>query len=260
MQEAREAKVKSFDYGVARQKLLFAIEQQKQALAELVARQQQQSTVRRTSLVSAQVAADKAQQKVDELRDDLEAFEFDAPFDGIAYAGEFLQGRWKDANPRLLREDEKLPAGQVIMTLIPKDKLRFVLEVPEDKLRWISAGLKVQVIPTGLPDASSTATCGDLPPAGVMREREQFFLIPAALDTVDPRLRPGQKATARIDLNLTDVLVVPVTAVSKDRVKIVGPDGESRWQGVVTGATDGEMIEIYSGLKEGDEIFTRASK
>lgn len=260
MQESRETKVKDFDYTVARQKLVFAIEQQRQQLAELTAKHQQQSAVRKTSLASAQAAEERAQQKVGDLKTDLESFEVTAPFDGVAFVGEFVQGRWKDPNPKLLRPDEKLPAGQTVMTIVPEGKLRLVLEVPEAKLSTIEPGLTVRVLPMGLPDAVTEGTTAAPAAAGVYREREQYFHTPVTLSKVHPRLAPGQRATARFDVQAEDVLLVPAGAVSKGRVQVRTADDAFEWRDVVIGYSDGEMTEIRDGLREGDVVRAEAGK
>ncbi len=260
MQEAKETKVRQFDYTVARQKLVFAIEQQRQQLAELLAKQQQQGTIRKTSLTSAQAAADKAEQKVNELKEDVAAFDVEAPFDGVAFAGEFVQGRWKDANPKALRAEEKVGPGPTILTVVPQGKLRLVLEVPESKLGFLKADSKMRVIANGFPDAACEGTLISVPMVPVTRERDQFFPTSVALSRIDPRLAPAQRATARIDVNLEDVLVVPASAVSNGRVKVRGADDKTTWRNVVTGVSDGDVVEIREGLKEGEEVLTKAAK
>jgi multidrug resistance efflux pump len=258
MQEAREGKVKGFDYNVARQKLEFAIEQQKQQLAELAAKQQQQSALRKTALAGAQQAAERAQMKFDDLKKDLDAFAVEAPFDGVALAGEFNLGRWHNANPKVLRADEKLQPGQVVMTLVPAGKLRLMLEVPENKLQFVKFDAQVRVIPTGAPEAATEGTVGKVPTVAVTRDRDTFFATPVTLAKVDPRLAPAQRATAQIAVEAKNVLVVPASAVSKNRVKVKTADDKSEWRDVITGYSDGESIEIREGLSEGEQVFTKA--
>lgn len=70
----------------------------------------------------------------------------------------------------------------------------------------------------------------------------------------------GSPATIAIDAGTaTGVLVLPVTAVdgktSPGRVWVVGPDGSDVETPVELGITDGVMIEIKSGLQEGQEVL-----
>jgi HlyD family secretion protein len=259
MQEAKETKVRAFDYSVARQKLVFGIEQQKQQLDALMARQQQQSIIRRTAMVSAQVAADKAQTKADELTEDLAGFEVNAPFDGVVYGGEFNQGRWPNVHPKSLRKNEKLAASQVVLTVVPAGELRLVLDVPEAKLQFIEPGMRLRVIPLAVPDARTTGSAAAPASSGVIRENNLVYPMFVALSDVDPRLAPGQKGIARIDVEAKDVLVVPASAISKGRVKVRMPDGRTLWRDVVSGYSDGELTEIRQGLEEGDEVVTKVA-
>ncbi len=260
MQEARETKVKAFDYNLHRMKYTFGVEQQKQALAELTAKQAHAAVTRKTAMTSAQIALDKAQAKFDELKEDQTQFMAEAPFDGVVFAGEFQQGRWPGAaNPKALRKDEKLAPGAVALTLVPAGKLRLVIDVPENKLQYVKPDMKLRVIPLVAPDAATTGTCGTPSAAPVMKDNMQAYATPVTLEKVDPRLAAGQKATARLDVDASDVLLVPASAVSKGRVKVKTSDGKTQWRDVITGHTDGEVIEIRDGLKEGEEVVTKVN-
>jgi hypothetical protein len=260
MQEAREGKVKGFDYNVQRQKLLFAIEQQKQALAELSAKQAQSAVTRKTALVGAQMALDKAQTKFDELKEDQVQFATEAPFDGVVYAGEFQQGRWPAAaNPRALRKDEKVQPGAVALTLVPAGKLRLTIDVPENKLQYVKPDMKLRVIPLVATDAVTTGTIGAPSASPINKDNMQAYPTPVALEKLDPRLAAGQRATARIDVEATNVLLVPSSALSKGRVKVRTADGKTQWRDVITGHSDGDVTEIRDGVTEGEQVITKVN-
>jgi membrane fusion protein (multidrug efflux system) len=70
----------------------------------------------------------------------------------------------------------------------------------------------------------------------------------------------GMAATMRIDAGVAqDVLVVPVTAVQgavqKGNVWIVGDDGSQEERAVTLGLTDGELVEVRDGLREGEQVL-----
>ena len=48
--------------------------------------------------------------------------------------------------------------------------------------------------------------------------------------------------------------------MQRGRVRVPGENDKDAWKNVVCGASDGESIEIKSGLNEGDEIFPKAIK
>jgi multidrug efflux pump subunit AcrA (membrane-fusion protein) len=194
------------------------------------------------------------------LKSDLESMTVHAPFDGVVYYGQLSQGSWQNANPRSLRVGEKLSSAQVIMTLVQPGKHKLIVDVPEAKLSWIKPGAPARVVPVALPDAASDGKCAEAAPSGQPKDGGQAFQTSIELASVDARLAPGMKATARIDAgSATDVLVVPVSAVHKGRVKLYR-DGKDEWHDVVVGRSDGELVEIRSGLSEGDHVLTKAEK
>jgi hypothetical protein len=136
-----------------------------------------------------------------------------------------------------------------------------VIDVPEAKTGMLKSGSEARIVPTALSEASCTGTCGTPAPTGYPKEAGTVFPTPVELSSVDPRLMPGEKGAAHIDLgSMKDVLVVPTTAVQRGRVRVQGEDGKDSWKNVTCGASDGESIEIKSGLNEGDEIFAKAAK
>ncbi len=258
--EARAGKVKGFDYPVARQKLTLDIDEEKQKLAQLKAQQESQRILRKTAIGSARLALEKAEAKLAELKSDLEALTVHAPWDGTLYYGQLVSGGWQNANPRLLRAGEKVAAGQVLMTLSQPGKLRVVVDVPESKVSWIKPGMPARIVPVALPDAAGAGSCGEPVPCGTPREGSQAFQVAIEPASVDPGLLPGMKVAVRIDAGtVRDALVVPVAAVSKGRVE-VHADGKDVWREVVTGKSDGELIEIRQGLNEGDRVLAKAGK
>jgi multidrug efflux pump subunit AcrA (membrane-fusion protein) len=258
--EQREGKVKNFDYVNARQRLVFAIEQEKQQLAQLKATQEQQRILRKTAVVSARMAAEKAEKKLSELREDVEHFTVTASTDGVVYFGQISGGSWQNSGPKALRVGEKATAGQVVMTIARPGKMKLVADIPEAKLNWISPGSEARVVPTAMPDSTVTAKCADISPTASKGEGGQGYQAKFDLPTLDPRLTPGMKATVRIDAGtVNDVLIVPLTAVSKGRVK-VKQDGKEVWRDVVIGKSDTDNVEIRQGLKEGDLVISKGGK
>jgi multidrug efflux pump subunit AcrA (membrane-fusion protein) len=260
IQEQREGKVKNFDYVNARQRLNYAIESEKQQLAQLKAAQDHQRILRKTTVVTARLATDKADKKVNDLRADLDVFAVHAPADGVIYFGQLTGGSWQNSGPKALRVGEKAASGQVVMTLVRPSKMRLVVEVPEAKLNWIAPGSEAHVVPNALPDATVTAKCAEISPTPAKGDAGGGYQARFDVPAIDARVLPGMKATVRIDAGTAkDVLVVPVSAVSKGRVK-VKEDGKDVWRDVVIGKSDSENVEIKQGLKEGELVVSKGGK
>jgi multidrug efflux pump subunit AcrA (membrane-fusion protein) len=260
MSEWREGKVKNFDYTIARQRLIYGIEAEKQQLAQLKAQQDLQRVQRKTALASARMGLEKAEVKVNELKSDAEAFAVSAPADGVVYYGQLTGGSWQNSGPKAVRSGEKITAGNVVMTLAQPGRLRLVVDIPESKVSWVSGGSEARISPVALPELATTGKCQDIAPVGGAREGGQGFVSHFDVPLRDPKLLPGMKASVRIDGGTSnDVLVVPTSAITKGRVKVKEDDKEV-WRDVVVGRSEGESTEIRHGLKEGELVITKVSK
>jgi multidrug efflux pump subunit AcrA (membrane-fusion protein) len=73
-----------------------------------------------------------------------------------------------------------------------------------------------------------------------------------------PLLRTGLYGLARFPLAQKESITVPQTAMVQrgqlTGVYIVGPDGTVRFRIVTTGKTSEGMVEVLSGINEGDEV------
>jgi multidrug efflux pump subunit AcrA (membrane-fusion protein) len=261
MFQDRATKTTEFDHANAKQKLTYAIEQQKQAAAQLQAAQDQAKVARQTAQTTAKLTLDKAQQKYDELKGDREALTVKAPFDGVVLYGQLRQGAWQNADPNLLRVGEKVAPSAVLMTVFTPGKLKLNVDVPESKVAYVTAGTACRVVPVALPEAATAATCKQPSPSGKATDAGQAFATTIELSSVDARLLPGERASVHMDAKeAKDVLTVPLAAVSRGRVRVKGADGKDEFRDVVTGLAGDELIEIKSGLKEGDELYPKAAK
>src|SRR5205814_10274444 len=133
--------------------------------------------------------------------------------------------------------------------------------VPEAKSGMLKTGVQARVVPAALSEAASMGSCGAPSPTGFPKEPGQVFATPVDFLDVDPRLMPGEKGSAHIELGtVKDTLLAPLTAVQRGRVRVPGADGKDSWKDVVCGVSDSEKIEIKSGLNEGGEIYPKAAK
>jgi multidrug efflux pump subunit AcrA (membrane-fusion protein) len=216
--------------------------------------------LRKSAVVSARLNVEKAETKVAELKADLEQLTVRAPHEGVVYYGQLAQGVWQNANPKSLRIGEKLTAGQVVLTLARPGAMRLVVDVPETRVGWIQPGMVARIVPLAYPDAATSGKCQLPLPVGQPKEGALAYQMAIETGSVDPRLLAGMKAAARIDAGRAEnVLVVPLSAVSKGRVKL-RIDGKDEWRDVITGRSDGQHIEIRSGLKQGDQVLTKVGK
>ncbi|CAN5634813.1 hypothetical protein BH09PLA1_BH09PLA1_33190 [soil metagenome] len=265
MAEARMDKTKSNDWEVYHSKFVNAVDQQEQALDRLIAQQAQGKILRQTALIGTKLALDAAEEKLDNLNADLEFFAIKSPEKMTYFYGQLVSGSWQNNNPRALRSGARIAfhppqAPSVVhMTGFAPDKLRLVADIPESKSLQVEPGLKVQVIPTALPQTlleGKTSARSVIPNPG-----GSSYSLPIDLPSIPEKLETGMKASVKIEApKEANVLVIPTSAVKDQKVWKHEADGTDKSVEIITGRTDGEMVEIVSGLKAGDEILKDGKK
>jgi multidrug efflux pump subunit AcrA (membrane-fusion protein) len=265
-------RVTTFESTVHKQQVSQALDKQTQTVAQLEASQVQAQALRDTSLVSAKAAADEAHKKLDELKHDREVFAITSPIDGVVVYGSFAHKAWTETDPKKLAADEKITPDQVVMTVVAPKKLRVRAEWPEAQLESYSAGEKVKVTPTALPEISYDGTTEPMAIIGTGKGDAQVFdVVVDLLGSVDDRLSPGFKASVNLDGGrIDDALLVPASAVWRGKVWVRKPTPEGaaaketppndEMRAVVVGRSDGRMVQIKSGLNEGELVLTQAKR
>jgi multidrug efflux pump subunit AcrA (membrane-fusion protein) len=265
MTEERAEKTRKNDYDVSHTRIEEGVEQQKQAMDRLKATQAQAKVARQGALNGAKLASEAGDERLANIKGDLDQFTIRAPQSMTVFYGGLSNGAWSNNNPRLLRPGEKIilnpghlpPAVQ--MTGFTPGKLKFVADVPEEKVLLIERGQKVMITPTALPQASIDGNAGDLPKAAA--SGGSSFDVPVELNSVDPKIEPGMRGNAKFANGHDEkVLLVPNTAIRDKKVWLHQSDGTDKEVEVTTGRSDNDNTEIKSGLNEGDQVLTTAKK
>lgn len=256
MQQERRDKIKGFDYPITRQRTLDGVEQTKLALAGVKAAQEQAAVQRAAGLLAGKTVVEQAAKKLAELKEDSTQFQIKSPHDGILVYGNQVDGQWTGGDPRPFKVGEKLPAGQVLMRVYQPGKLRLALTLPETQAFWVEQGQRARVTPAATPQTSYDARTSAVEPQN--KGQALAFIVNVDLDRADGRLLPGMKATVVIDAGkANDVLLIPLTAVNAGKVQVKQKDGTIVEKSVKLGRTDGQQVELKSGLKEGDEVVKK---
>lgn len=160
-----------------------------------------------------------------------------------------------------VRLGETVATGQVIAHIIQDTSVLIEARVPESDIVKVGMGMKAKITF----DAFSTSDVFDgevveIEPSATVVQNVVSYIVKFRLDSSDDRLKEGM--TANIDIETAKregILTVPFRALSKSagityaEVK----HGENTFEKVVvtTGLEGDEgVIEILSGLKEGDEV------
>ena len=116
--------------------------------------------------------------------------EIRAPFDGVVVSGDLSQ-----------KIGATVERGQELFKVAPLDGWRVVMEVDERDLAEIEPGQAGRLRLASLPDLPLAYTVDRITPISDQREGRNFFRVDAALEEVDPRLRPSMEGVARTDVD-----------------------------------------------------------
>lgn len=192
---------------------------------------------------------------IDEL---IEACSIHASGAGLVVYEEFL-----GANPRRkVRVGDRVYSTQGILTIPEVDRMIVETSVSEAEVRRVQTGQSATVRAEAFPDLELTGTVsrvGTLASTSINRpfDEKRFDLI-IALDQAPAELRPEMSARADIVVGSKQgVLAVPITALFEDQgrsvVYVLGDSGlETR--SVEPGAASAQLVEIVSGLNEGERV------
>jgi len=150
------------------------------------------------------------------------------------------------------------PLGEVVDT----SRVKVVMPVPEKDVRFIHVGDQVEMVIEAMAD-------------GVRRGKVIFvkqvadpvtltFPVHVEVANADGRIRPGM--IAKVDLvrrRFEEAVAVNIFCVrrhEKGYRVFVEQDGAARVRNVVTGVFDGQMVQIVSGLAEGDRLIVRGQR
>lgn len=136
-------------------------------------------------------------------------------------------------------------------------KLVAYLRIPQTELSKFSAGNQADVRVDSMPGTSFRATIARISPT--IDARNGTFRVTAYLDNADFHLAPGMFARFSIAYaKHSDAMLVPKSAIvndDNDNVVYVVEDGSAIRRAVTIGIESADMIEILSGLNEGEKII-----
>jgi len=229
------------------------LERLKQRSAGQIAQSEADLTARKRTLAMQQ-------EKLDELKKQMEVTKIYAPTDGLvvystgsSYSGVLIE---EGASVRFRQEIIKLP-----------DITQMVIEirVHESHITKIRPGQTAYITIDSMPDLrlkGRVYKVAVLPDSSSRFYNPTLKVYPTEVLIEDPlpsELKPGVSGRAEVVItNLQNVLAVPLQAVASvkgEQVCFVGRGPVPRKVPVEVGLYNDKFIEIKSGLKEGDEML-----
>jgi len=144
-----------------------------------------------------------------------------------------------------------------IMAIVDIDRVKAVMAVDELKIRFVRIGLAVQLKMAAYPDDVFTAKVTAISP--IANPQTRAIDIEITVPNPGYRLKPGMYAEIEMVQNRRSGLMLPIAAVvdrgGQKFVFSVAAD-RARMEPVVTGAINGDQIEIVSGLLGSETIVS----
>ena len=145
-----------------------------------------------------------------------------------------------------------------IATIVRTSTLRMRIDVPEASVGKVATGQGVSLQVSAYPDRNFAGTIVRIAPN--VNQSARTLTVEAEVQNSDGLLKPGQFATVRITQSKPEpAVVIPVKAVKtvgdQNSVFVI-QDGIAREQLVQLGLLEGEMIQVKSGVIDGQRVAT----
>lgn len=152
--------------------------------------------------------------------------------------------------------------GDVLMTVTPQDTMTLTVPVDESDISSVKTGMLAEITVNALPEEVFEGEITKVAKTGSGNGGSSKFDVEITLDRQGEMLS-GMSASAVISLyEKMDVLTLPAAALTEDGGKTVVYTALDKKTGepvspveVTTGLSDGETVEILSGLQSGDSVY-----
>lgn len=152
--------------------------------------------------------------------------------------------------------------GDVLLTVTPLDTMTVTIAVDEKDIANVKTGMTAQLTMNALPDETFEGQVTRVAQTGSGNGGSSKFDVEITLSRESDML-PGMSATAQLTLyEKMDVLTLPVAALRDEGGKTLVYTGKDKKTGepanpveVTTGLSDGENVEILSGIDSGTTVY-----
>lgn len=236
------------------------------------AKQNRDSVLSAARATVSEKEAELALKKATARPADLEAAEADVLSASVAYENTILRA---PANGTITRVDikigERAEAQKVVMNLEDVGDLYVEAKINEANIAHVALGQKVTMTLDAFgPTAAFPGTVMHIDPSATTDDGVVNYKIKASIDEGDKEgsVRPGMNANMTILVSETpNVIAVPQAAIEKTDgksfVNVITNEKRKKYAAreVTTGASgDGNLVEITSGLTEGEKIAIVSKK
>ncbi len=192
---------------------------------------------------TAKAALDNAKVAVEQAQRDLDNATLLAPFDGLVSAVNYSAGD---------------TASGTAVSLVDLANLQVKLTIAEVDVAKTKVGQTAEMTLDALPGKTYQATLTAIGPVGTVTSGVVNYPVTVAVTNADASLKPGMTANLAIQVDRREnVLLIPTRAVrsqGNQKMVTVLSQGKTSQRPIVTGLTGDAMVEVTSGLQEGETV------
>lgn len=179
----------------------------------------------------------------------LKYYKIYAPIDGIIAVQSMKVGN-------------SISIGEPLTTIEEKSVVQADVDIDELDISKVAIGQRVQLTVDAVAETMENPIVGEvvkIPLNGVSKNGVTNFAVTVRINERREMLRGGMNVTAALEAkSITNVLFLPKEAVTKfegkTTVMLKEGEGDAMQKEVEVGESNGSLVEIKSGLKEGDVV------
>ncbi len=194
---------------------------------------------------TARAAVDSAQTQISQARKAIADAVVMAPMSGYV-------------SDRPVALGEYVATTNKVATIVRTNPLRMKIDIPEQAISEVQAGQSVSLTVSAYPDRTFNGRVARVSPSVTATSRT--LTIEAEVENGNNILKPGQFATVRILLpQSSPAVLVPARAVrtegSTSRVFVIR-DGRAQERLIQLGQTEGDLVEVKTGVATDEQVAT----
>ncbi len=205
-------------------------------------------TLAETQVATARSAIATAETQVDQAKKSISDTAIYSPISGyvserVADPGEYISPSAPNTK---------------IATIVRTSTLRLKIDIPEASIDKVAVGQGIALQTTAYPDRNFSGRIARILPG--LNATARTLTVEAEVDNGEGLLKPGQFATVRITQSKPEnAIMVPATSVKAEgdinKVFVI-KDGAAREHIVQLGLLENGMIQVKTGIAEGEMIAT----
>lgn len=211
--------------------------------------------VQRQDIVQSGANLESAAMNLELAQQGLDDTKIYAPMDGVITARNVQTGQIISSGI------SNVGGGTALMVISDLSRIYVTASVDESDIAGVAPGQRVRITADAFPDERFMGEVERVARQGVNTSNVVTFEV--KIEVLSPNkelLMPGMTADAEIIVQMKrDALLIPASAITRDKqgrrvVTIAAAGGKTEERPVETGIESGLMIEITSGLQEGEKI------